>query len=823
MIPEISTSGSNSVSKTDFSSKTKLPPNVKTEAQHVESAVSFEDVVLSQTAENPKPVDEELLAEHEVGDLSQFIAELEHPIESNDMSLHQLADLAVAKDAGPATDVSDEEMQKLIDELAGEPQLSETRERSGTVFDEPTALGFQTNPLENERADEVSIDLKMENTSSSEVGEVGQKRSRRAEAKQWIASVAVKLKNIAKRVFSSLKNIGSHSKRESRDEENASGISSRSKGVKLDIPKGERHLELEITALEQFHPTFSAHKAHSDLAEWFEPSAENHDRDVQEIDQKRAKCPENIQERLDANNGNLDMVAVNKEKGITIHLDGTGHTKPYRRAVMSTIFETIVDKIFSQGISAMQDAKALRDMSAIHQEDLGVDFEGAFAVQQLTRVNNQKAVVSYQLGDLRSYVIDKDGNFSRIPSNSSDCRFPPKPSSDFPSISVTLLDDDAQGVISLSDGVFDTVSEMRLGTIWRSLENPPTGFLEAVREHIDSLEGKKAPNAKCSFDPKDEKKADDVSVAFLQTGAIPPRRELETLPSADEMRTLLDGKEMTAFYKTGPTACFGNFADVPDGVRMEDGKEHVARWKTVGALVGRDNPQVAALRRELVHDARYLRIIAEDCTETEAIRLGLQLENDFGDLLPHDPVGHQYRNVEAAFQHGKWLHALQHTEGSSSSRIQKLRASLEKDPLFLKFSTATGDEAFRLSRDLEDKYGKLTGLSSDSWHKGAKQKVMWAALQSKFTQEPFQSLLAATGDTYMLEHKASERAKDNYWSDGGDGMGINALGRMLQALRDGQDMPNLEINPNAEGYVPDEDVDTHAKMAIEGLPYKIYG
>jgi hypothetical protein len=61
-----------------------------------------------------------------------------------------------------------------------------------------------------------------------------------------------------------------------------------------------------------------------------------------------------------------------------------------------------------------------------------------------------------------------------------------------------------------------------------------------------------------------------------------------------------------------------------------------------------------------------------------------------------------------------------------------------------------------------------------------KERVMYAALEAKFTQhEELRELLLGTGDATLVEHTA----KDRYWGDGGDGTGRNRLGHLLMRLR----------------------------------------
>lgn len=67
-----------------------------------------------------------------------------------------------------------------------------------------------------------------------------------------------------------------------------------------------------------------------------------------------------------------------------------------------------------------------------------------------------------------------------------------------------------------------------------------------------------------------------------------------------------------------------------------------------------------------------------------------------------------------------------------------------------------------------------------NWHAGLKDKVMKDALIAKFVQYPYiRSLLVGTGDKILVEHTT----KDKYWGDGGDGSGVNKLGKLLMEVR----------------------------------------
>jgi ribA/ribD-fused uncharacterized protein len=62
-----------------------------------------------------------------------------------------------------------------------------------------------------------------------------------------------------------------------------------------------------------------------------------------------------------------------------------------------------------------------------------------------------------------------------------------------------------------------------------------------------------------------------------------------------------------------------------------------------------------------------------------------------------------------------------------------------------------------------------------------KDDVMREAIRAKFTQhEDLRKILLETGDAILVEHTANDR----YWADGGDGSGLNMLGKLLMELRE---------------------------------------
>jgi ribA/ribD-fused uncharacterized protein len=62
-----------------------------------------------------------------------------------------------------------------------------------------------------------------------------------------------------------------------------------------------------------------------------------------------------------------------------------------------------------------------------------------------------------------------------------------------------------------------------------------------------------------------------------------------------------------------------------------------------------------------------------------------------------------------------------------------------------------------------------------------KDDIMREALRAKFTQhEDLRKILLETGDARLIEHTTNDR----YWGDGGDGSGLNMLGKLLMELRE---------------------------------------
>ena len=66
------------------------------------------------------------------------------------------------------------------------------------------------------------------------------------------------------------------------------------------------------------------------------------------------------------------------------------------------------------------------------------------------------------------------------------------------------------------------------------------------------------------------------------------------------------------------------------------------------------------------------------------------------------------------------------------------------------------------------------------WNK-IKDDVMRTAIRAKVEQHSdVRKTLLSTGDALIVEHTSN----DSYWADGGDGTGLNMLGKILMEVRD---------------------------------------
>lgn len=100
----------------------------------------------------------------------------------------------------------------------------------------------------------------------------------------------------------------------------------------------------------------------------------------------------------------------------------------------------------------------------------------------------------------------------------------------------------------------------------------------------------------------------------------------------------------------------------------------------------------------------------------------------------------------------------------------------------MKFQSKADQEEIRQANSpmLAAKMGRDRKRTLRRDWESAKVNVMREALLAKFTQhEDLRQLLLNTGDAKIIEHTAN----DDYWGDGGDGLGKNMLGRLLSELR----------------------------------------
>jgi ribA/ribD-fused uncharacterized protein len=135
-----------------------------------------------------------------------------------------------------------------------------------------------------------------------------------------------------------------------------------------------------------------------------------------------------------------------------------------------------------------------------------------------------------------------------------------------------------------------------------------------------------------------------------------------------------------------------------------------------------------------------------------------------------------------------------------------------QDPLTDRFFKATGEEAFQVRKQLDQKYPRQF---PPNWINGKRDEIMWQVLQAKFDQNPeFKRQLESTKGAYLLEHNQAKR--DDYWSDNSDGSGKNILGKMLMALRDGNPKPAVNDSSDARR------ISYFAQYANRGLSYSIF-
>jgi N-glycosidase YbiA len=103
------------------------------------------------------------------------------------------------------------------------------------------------------------------------------------------------------------------------------------------------------------------------------------------------------------------------------------------------------------------------------------------------------------------------------------------------------------------------------------------------------------------------------------------------------------------------------------------------------------------------------------------------------------------------------------------------QAQKSEDPVYQKMilKVATPRIAADLGRALKETFRK-------DWDQ-FRDQVMYEAVYAKFTQHAvLKELLLSTGDAMIVEHTV----RDNYWGDGGDGSGVNMLGKTLMRVRE---------------------------------------
>ena len=82
--------------------------------------------------------------------------------------------------------------------------------------------------------------------------------------------------------------------------------------------------------------------------------------------------------------------------------------------------------------------------------------------------------------------------------------------------------------------------------------------------------------------------------------------------------------------------------------------------------------------------------------------------------------------------------------------------------------------------ELIEKYQKNGVIIRPDWEE-IKDTIMKNVITAKFTQNPkLLKLLRGTKEQQIAEHTS----RDKYWGDGGDGSGLNKLGKMLMSIRD---------------------------------------
>lgn len=100
-----------------------------------------------------------------------------------------------------------------------------------------------------------------------------------------------------------------------------------------------------------------------------------------------------------------------------------------------------------------------------------------------------------------------------------------------------------------------------------------------------------------------------------------------------------------------------------------------------------------------------------------------------------------------------------------------------------KFSGTSHEEEIRLAKSpmIAAQMGRDRKRPLRPDWETVKDDIMRQALYAKFVQHPsLKEMLLATGEASIVEHTKN----DSYWGDGGDGTGLNMLGKILVELRE---------------------------------------
>jgi N-glycosidase YbiA len=99
---------------------------------------------------------------------------------------------------------------------------------------------------------------------------------------------------------------------------------------------------------------------------------------------------------------------------------------------------------------------------------------------------------------------------------------------------------------------------------------------------------------------------------------------------------------------------------------------------------------------------------------------------------------------------------------------------------FLDFNTRDRIIAMESPMDAAKEGRNRSNILRDDWEQ-IKDTIMYKAVKAKFLQHAdLKSVLLDTGSLPIIEHTTN----DDYWADGGDGLGKNMLGIILMRVRD---------------------------------------